>query len=196
MKIINTFLIVLLLSIGACKSAKYTDLDDGVYADLQTDKGDILLKLEYEVTPITVANFVSLAEGTNPYVDEAYKEKPFYDGLKFHRIVADFMIQGGDPRGNGSGDPGYKFEDEINANDLGVVSAANKISTNGKHIAGWTAVDGYWGSFKLTLDQLWVCRKGKSKQVGYPGGVAGQLAQGATLGMCEDDLPVQYKANY
>jgi len=119
MKIINSFLIILLISIVACKSAKYDDLDDGVYADLQTDKGDILLKLEYEVTPITVANFLSLAEGTNPYVDESFKEKPFYDGLKFHRIVDDFMIQGGDPRGNGSGDPGYKFEDEFTMDDSG-----------------------------------------------------------------------------
>ena len=119
MKIINSFLIILLISIVACKSAKYTDLDDGVYADLQTDKGDILLKLEYEVVPVTVANFVSLAEGTNPYVDESFKQKPFYDGLKFHRIVDDFMIQGGDPRGNGSGDPGYKFEDEFTMDDSG-----------------------------------------------------------------------------
>ena len=76
--------------------------------------------MEYEVTPITVANFVSLAEGTNPYVDESFKGKrPFYDGLKFHRIVDDFMIQGGDPRGNGSGDPGYKFEDEFTMDDSG-----------------------------------------------------------------------------
>ena len=80
----------------------------------------------------------------------------------------------------------------INAADLAIVSAANKISTNGKHIVGWTAVDGFWGSFKLTLDQLWVCRNGKSMQVGYPGGVETQLAKGAALGMCEDDLPLQY----
>lgn len=119
MKIINSFLIALLISIVACKSTKYTDLDDGLYADLQTEKGDILLKLEYEIAPITVSNFVSLAEGTNPYVDEEHKEKPFYDGLKFHRIVDDFMVQGGDPRGNGSGDPGYKFEDEFSMDDDG-----------------------------------------------------------------------------
>jgi cyclophilin family peptidyl-prolyl cis-trans isomerase len=119
MKIINSLLLVILLSTGACKTAKYADLDDGLYADLQTDKGDILLKLEYEIVPITVANFVSLAEGTNPYVDEKYKGKPFYDGLKFHRVVNDFMIQGGDPRGNGSGDPGYKFEDEFPMDENG-----------------------------------------------------------------------------
>ena len=84
----------------------------------------------------------------------------------------------------------------INAYDLGVVSNATKITTNGKHIVGWTGVDGDLVSFRLTLDQLYVCRKGKSMQVGYPGGVAAQLARGATLGMCEDDLPLQYKLNY
>lgn len=119
MKVINLFLIVLLSSISACKSTKYADLDDGMYADMQTDSGDILLKLEYEIAPITVANFVSLAEGTNPYVDKQFKDKPFYDGLKFHRIVDDFMIQGGDYRGNGSGDPGYKFEDEFTMDENG-----------------------------------------------------------------------------
>ena len=119
MKIINLTLFVILVSISACKTTKYNDLDDGMYADLQTDKGDILLKLEYDKTPITVANFVSLAEGTNNYVNEDFKEKPFYDGLKFHRVVNDFMIQGGDPRGNGSGDPGYKFEDEFPMDESG-----------------------------------------------------------------------------
>ncbi len=119
MKVINLILLIFLINFGACKTAKYTDLDDGIYADLQTDKGDILLKLEYEIVPITVANFISLAEGTNPYMDDKYKGKRFYDGLKFHRIVNDFMIQGGDPRGNGSGDPGYKFEDEFPMDDSG-----------------------------------------------------------------------------
>ena len=84
----------------------------------------------------------------------------------------------------------------INANDLGIVSNANRISSNGKHIVGWTAVDGYFGSFKLTLDQLYVCRDGKTMQVGYPTAVASQLDKGATLGMCEDDLPLQYKGNF
>jgi hypothetical protein len=81
----------------------------------------------------------------------------------------------------------------INATDLSIVSNASKISSNGKHIAGWTAVDGYLASFKLTLDQLYVCNKGKSQRVGYPGAVATQLKKGATLGMCEADLPLQYK---
>jgi len=119
MKMINSILLIILIGFGACKTTKYSDLDDGLYADLQTDKGEILLKLDYETVPVTVANFVSLAEGTNPYVDDQYKEKRFYDGLKFHRIVEDFMIQGGDPRGNGSGGPGYKFEDEFPMDDNG-----------------------------------------------------------------------------
>ena len=119
MQIMKLTFLVIIISLISCKTVKYTDLDDGMYADIQTKKGDILLKLEYEKTPITVANFVSLAEGTNPYVSEKYKGKPFYDGLKFHRVVKDFMIQGGDPRGNGSGDPGYKFEDEFPLNDEG-----------------------------------------------------------------------------
>ena len=70
-------------------------------------------------TPITVSNFVSLAEGNNAYVDEKFKGKPFYDGLKFHRVVKDFIVQGGDPRGNGSGGPGYRFEDEFPMDDSG-----------------------------------------------------------------------------
>ena len=119
MKVIKLVLFVMVIGMMACKSTKYNDLDDGLYADLQTDRGDILLKLEYEVVPITVSNFVSLAEGTNPYVDDSFKEKKFYDGLKFHRIVPDFIVQGGDFRGNGTGDPGYKFEDEFTMNESG-----------------------------------------------------------------------------
>ncbi len=84
----------------------------------------------------------------------------------------------------------------INANDLGIASTATSVSRNGRHIVGWTAVDGYFGSWKLSLDQLWVCRNGKSMQVGYPGGVKSQLAKGAELGLCEADLPRQYKDNY
>ena len=87
--------------------------DTGIFAEIQTNKGKILLQLEYQKTPVTVANFIALAEGTNPEVkDEKLKGKPFYNGLKFHRVIADFMIQGGDPQGNGSGGPGYAFKDE------------------------------------------------------------------------------------
>ena len=81
----------------------------------------------------------------------------------------------------------------INATDLEIVSNAVKISTGGKHIVGWTAVAGGFASFRVTLDQLYVCHKGKSQRVGYPGAVSTKLAEGATLGMCEADLPLQYK---
>ena len=81
----------------------------------------------------------------------------------------------------------------MNATDLSVASNATKITSNGRHIVGWAALDGYFGSFKLTLDQLYVCHKGKSQRVGYPGAVATKLKNGATLGMCEADLPLQYK---
>ena len=86
---------------------------DGMFVHFETTKGKITVKLEFEKAPLTVANFVSLIEGTNGSVSDAFKGKRFYDGLKFHRVIKDFMIQGGDPQGNGSGGPGYSFKDEI-----------------------------------------------------------------------------------
>tara|TARA_Y100001958_G_C21127985_1_gene470115 strand:+ start:88 stop:492 length:405 start_codon:yes stop_codon:yes gene_type:complete len=87
--------------------------ENGLFAKLKTNRGEIIIKLEYELTPLTVSNFVTLTEGTNPYVSENFKNKKFYDGLTFHRVIDDFMIQGGDPTGTGSGGPGYKFKDEF-----------------------------------------------------------------------------------
>jgi len=107
-----------------------------MYAEFTTSKGKIVCQLEYEKTPITVANFVSLAEGTNTMVSDSYKGKKYYDGLKFHRVIADFMIQGGCPLGTGSGDPGYKFKDEFDPSLVhdkpGILSMANAgPKTNG-----------------------------------------------------------------
>jgi cyclophilin family peptidyl-prolyl cis-trans isomerase len=103
---------VVLTTIFSCKDEN-SNLKDGLYAKLKTSKGDIICQLEFEKTPITVANYVSLAEGKNTFVSPEYKEKKLFDGLKFHRVIPQFMIQGGDPLGNGSGDAGYKFKDEI-----------------------------------------------------------------------------------
>ena len=109
---------------------------EGIFATIATNKGDIVVQLEYQKTPITVANFISLAEGKSTFVtNEKLKGKPFYDGLKFHRVIKDFMIQGGDPLGNGSGGPGFAFKDEITDlkhNKGGILSMANSgPATNG-----------------------------------------------------------------
>ena len=107
-----TFCIMSLI-LGGCKSSSYPNLKDGLYADIQTNKGNMLVELYYKQTPVTVANFVSLAEGKNTYVVDSLKNKPYYDGTIFHRVIKEFMIQGGDPTGTGMGNPGYKFGDEI-----------------------------------------------------------------------------------
>jgi cyclophilin family peptidyl-prolyl cis-trans isomerase len=109
--------------------------NEGIFAEIETNKGKIVVQLEYKKTPVTVANFITLAEGTNPQVAEKFKGKKFYDGIKFHRVIKDFMIQGGDPDGNGSGGPGYAFKDEItdlNHTKGGILSMANAgPKTNG-----------------------------------------------------------------
>ncbi|MDR3123135.1 MAG: peptidylprolyl isomerase [Treponema sp.] len=107
-------------------------LGDGLFARIRTTRGDIVLRLEYQKTPLTVCNFVALAEGKMSVAGG----KPFYDGLTFHRVISDFMIQGGDPQGTGSGGPGYRFPDEIDDtlkhDGPGVLSMANAgPDTNG-----------------------------------------------------------------
>ncbi len=110
-------------------------MQEGIYARFTTSKGQILVQLTHDKTPGTVGNFVALAEGN---LENSAKPQgtPYYDGLKFHRVIADFMIQGGCPLGTGTGDPGYKFDDEF-VSDLkhdgpGVLSMANAgPGTNG-----------------------------------------------------------------
>ena len=122
----------------SCNSQKkaYKDLGDGLFADIETTQGNIIVKLNYKETPVTVANFVTLTEGKNTFVKAEYKGKPFYNGTIFHRVIKDFMIQGGDPTGTGMGEPGYRFEDEIvptlRHDKKGTLSMANAgPATNG-----------------------------------------------------------------
>jgi len=135
-KVSILFICAILVSLTSCKE-DYPDLADGMYAEFNTNQGSFLAELYYKETPITVANFVSLAEGkSHKMVDSAYQGKKFYDGLIFHRVIRDFMIQGGDPQGTGSGDPGYRFPDEIvdslKLDDKGVLAMANAgPGTNG-----------------------------------------------------------------
>jgi FKBP-type peptidyl-prolyl cis-trans isomerase len=110
-------------------------MEQGIYAKFDTSKGDILVQLHYKRTPGTVGNFIALAEG-NLENDAKPQGTPFYDGLKFHRVIPDFMVQGGDPQGTGAGGPGYQFADEFHPelrhDTPGVLSMANAgPGTNG-----------------------------------------------------------------
>lgn len=127
--------VLFLVFLISCTPAEYKDLNDGLYAEIQTNKGDILIELYAKDVPMTVANFVALAEGTNNRVADSLKGKKFYDGIRFHRVVDNFIIQGGDPTETGRGTAGYRFGDEFTRNeegalmykhdDAGILSMAN-----------------------------------------------------------------------
>lgn len=140
-KVVIGSVLVLLIIIGSvfltssAFSQNTYDLPDGLYVEFKTTKGDMVAELFYQQVPMTVTNFVGLAEGTieHDYMNERQK---FYDGLIFHRVIKDFMIQGGCPDGNGRGNPGYRFPDEIDDRlkhtGKGILSMANSgPNTNG-----------------------------------------------------------------
>lgn len=147
-------LLLLTASLYSCKEEK-NNLPDGLFAEIETNKGTIIAQLDYEKAPVTVANFVTLAEGKNEFItNENLKKKPFYDGLKFHRVIKEFMIQTGDPLGTGSGDTGYKFKDEFS--DLkfdkgGVLAMANNGSTTNSSQFFITHLETAWLDGKYTI---------------------------------------------
>jgi peptidylprolyl isomerase len=160
---------------------------DGMYALMETSKGNILLVLEFEKVPLTVANFAGLAEGK---IENTAKSKgePFYDGIVFHRVIPNFMVQGGDPTGTGMGGPGYKFRDEIDPSlkhtGPGILSMANagpgtngsqffithvptswldgKHTVFGRVIKGQEVVDAIVQGDKI--EKLHILRKGKAAE--------------------------------
>jgi cyclophilin family peptidyl-prolyl cis-trans isomerase len=135
MSSISRLSLVVCAAVFACTipiSCGGQNLPDGLYATFATSKGTIVLRLEYQKAPMTVSNFVGLAEGRL----KATGGKHYYDGLTFHRVVENFMIQGGDPTGTGTGGPGYTFPDEVSTelkhDSPGVLSMANSgPNTNG-----------------------------------------------------------------
>ncbi|UCD52847.1 MAG: peptidylprolyl isomerase, partial [Phycisphaerales bacterium] len=119
---VTALMIVTVLTIPGLAAEQRAEVEDPNCL-IETSMGDIVVRLFAQAAPKTVANFVGLAEGTKEFTDPATQDKvkrPYYDGLIFHRVIKNFMIQGGCPEGTGRGNPGYRFEDEINATALGL----------------------------------------------------------------------------
>ncbi|MEL6842525.1 MAG: peptidylprolyl isomerase [Bacteroidota bacterium] len=151
-----------LLLLFACQENRLPNQGDGLYAVIETSKGDIVTRLEHQKAPLSVANFVGLAEGDIENKVTA-KGEPFFDGLTFHRVEPGFVIQGGDPLANGMGGPGYKFRQEINPdlkhNVAGTLAMANAgPNTNGSQfyitLAPTPFLDGGYNVFGYVVDGL------------------------------------------
>jgi len=167
-KVTGIFSLILATLITISCNSQNDKLGDGLFAKINTTKGSIIIKLEMEKTPLTVANFVGLAEGK--IKNSAKPEgQPYYSGIQFHRVIANFMIQGGDPTASGSGGPGYKFKDEFDPSlkhdRAGTLSMANAgPGTNGSqffithnptpHLDGRHSVFGYVIEGQGTVDLI------------------------------------------
>ncbi|WP_296312622.1 peptidylprolyl isomerase [Winogradskyella sp. UBA3174] len=125
---LTTFVVLLVLLNISCQE-RYPDLEDGIYAEFITTKGTMVAVLHYDKVPATIANFVALAEGNHPLVSEEFIGKRFYDSITFHRVINNFMIQGGDPTATGTGSAGFRFDDEFHPelkhDKPGILSMAN-----------------------------------------------------------------------
>ena len=169
MKISSVLMLALVSLSASCDKNNYSDIEDGLYAEIVTTKGTMVAKLFYGKVPVVVANFVGLAEGTHPKLADSLKGKPFYNGTIFHRVMDKFMIQGGDPLGTGMGDPGFKFMSEFDSSlshdKAGILSMANSggFNTNGSQFfiteVPKTNLDAFYedGSFKNCNGQRVSC---------------------------------------
>lgn len=165
MKLIPKLGAIGLVAMGLAVNAQKTG--DGLFAQIKTSKGNITLSLAYELAPMTVASFVGLAEGTIKNSAKAAGQ-PYFDGIKFHRVEPGFVIQGGDPLGNGRGGPGYQFPNEINNalrhSGAGILSMANAgPNTNGSQffitLAPTPSLDGGYSVFGKVVEGMDVVNK-------------------------------------
>ena len=163
----------LLLCLGVasafhCPEIQAVPTTNGLYATFETSKGTFYCLLRYDLVPRTVANFVSLADGAKDWLDYSKAmvvERPFYNGLTFHRVISGFVIQGGSPNGQGNDDPGYRFRDEITSalthNKAGILAMANSgTNSNGSQfyvtLGPQPSLDGHYTIFGEVVEGLGV----------------------------------------